>query len=79
LYVEILSYEFIVVTSMKKLPILIAVGTLLLGSATYLYAQNDMGKEKDKGKHTGQMKVHKNRGLHKGKAKRAVRAKSTRA
>ena len=66
---------------MKKLPIFIAAGAFLLGSATYLYAQNDIGKDKDKGKHTGQYKRvrHRNRGLHRGKTVHPVKAVSPRA
>jgi hypothetical protein len=68
---------------MKKLPVLITTGAMLLGSAAYVLAQ-DMGKNNDGGKHSGHHKTHKTRGLQKGKLahmtrSRAVKTRSSRS
>jgi hypothetical protein len=44
---------------MKQLFVLLIIATLGISST---FAQNDNGMNKDKGKHTGQMKYHRHRG-----------------
>jgi hypothetical protein len=61
----------------RKLPIILSL-VAILASSSFVFAQ-DNGMDKDKGKHTGQMKRHRNRGLHRGQIKHPVKTVSPRA